>query len=584
MRTVIGSLMIVALAACSGKQAGIEGIPFRGAGSESWGMAGRNGTELCPDLFQGELSPLVNGRFAAADTAGMWQLFAFDGEARPVSEKKYAAIGHFFEDVTIAQREEGLPLELIDKQGQWVATLDDYLGTPLLAAHNFREGRALVYAANHKYGYVNPDGTMAIAPEYDYACDFSEGLALTGKADEEGRLAYQTIDREGNLCFPVALRDCRLNEFFSDGYLLFRNLREGRSGALNRKGEVAVYFPEEVLDVLPYRAGVALFWTEKGVGLMDKEGDILIPAIYEEGKPVGEKQVALKMDGKWAVFSSTGKPLCDFKYDWIAGDNGCTAGRRDSVYVLLDETGKEIAGSEFAEIGWDLYAEGVLPQAFAVRKAAEEPLEKESTPKPKKEKPKPLPRLKQARIDENNPFYQEAQRIWQGGLEEKDAENRRVILNYMEHFRMSYVTKDIDFLEQLFSEQALIIVGNVVRQAPEDGHHYLSEEKVSYSIRTKREYLERLREIFEKNKTVNVEFTDFTVKRHPTREGIYGVSVKQRYTSDLYSDEGYVFLLWDFRDETAPKIHVRTWQPRMLDEHTPLPEQEIFNIGSFNLE
>ena len=148
---------------------------------------------------------------------------------------------------------------------------------------------------------------------------------------------------------------------------------------------------------------------------------------------------------------------------------------------------------------------------------------------------------------------------------------------------MSYVTKDIDFLEQLFSEKALIIVGNVVKQTTV-GHNYLSSKQVRYNVRTKREYLDRLREIFEKNKTVNVEFTDFTVKRHPTREGIYGVSVKQRYTSDLYSDEGYVFLLWDFRDETAPKIHVRTWQPRMLDEHTPLPEQEIFNIGSFNLE
>ena len=149
---------------------------------------------------------------------------------------------------------------------------------------------------------------------------------------------------------------------------------------------------------------------------------------------------------------------------------------------------------------------------------------------------------------------------------------------------MSYLTKDIDFLEQLFSEEALIVVGTVVKRAAVGEVRYLSPEQVRYSVKRKREYLNRLREIFQANQRVEVNFTDFSIKRHPTKVGIYGVSVKQNYRSDMYSDQGYLFLLWDFRDRTAPKIHVRTWQPRMLDERTPLPEQEIFNIGSFNLE
>jgi len=60
--------------------------------------------------------------------------------------------------------------------------------------------------------------------------------------------------------------------------------------------------------------------------------------------------------------------------------------------------------------------------------------------------------------------------------------------------------------------------------------------------------------------------------------------VRQGYTSDLYADEGYLFLLWDSREATAPRILVRTWQPSRLDGQTPLPEQELFTIGSFNLE
>ena len=65
----------------------------------------------------------------------------------------------------------------------------------------------------------------------------------------------------------------------------------------------------------------------------------------------------------------------------------------------------------------------------------------------------------------DNPFFAEASKVISGKLEEKDADNRRMILNYCEHLRTSYTTKDIDFLRQVFSDQALMIVGNVVRSA-----------------------------------------------------------------------------------------------------------------------
>lgn len=43
--------------------------------------------------------------------------------------------------------------------------------------------------------------------------------------------------------------------------------------------------------------------------------------------------------------------------------------------------------------------------------------------------------------------------------------------------------------------------------------------------------------------------------RHPTMDGIYGVSLRQQYKSDRYADDGYLFLLWDFRNESMPLIH-----------------------------
>ena len=181
----------------------------------------------------------------------------------------------------------------------------------------------------------------------------------------------------------------------------------------------------------------------------------------------------------------------------------------------------------------------------------------------------------------DNPFFAEASKVISGKLEEKDADNRRMILNYCEHLRTSYTTKDIDFLRQVFSDQALIIVGHVVKTADNNSAAGIEgDEKVTLSLKTKKEYLERLEMVFAANKKIDVKFTDFRIMRHPTMEGIYGVSMKQEYTSDRYSDDGYLFILWDFRNESMPLIHVRTWQPAASVNG----EKEIIGIRDFYLE
>lgn len=180
----------------------------------------------------------------------------------------------------------------------------------------------------------------------------------------------------------------------------------------------------------------------------------------------------------------------------------------------------------------------------------------------------------------SNPFYKEAAKILAGKLSVDDAQRRRVILNYCEHFRMAYTTKDIDFLRQVFSEQALIIVGNVVKTKAGSEGKFMPASRVEYNIRTKKEYISRLSKAFAASKNISVKFSDFRIMRHPTMDGIYGVSLRQQYKSDRYADDGYLFLLWDFRNESMPLIHVRTWQPT----ETISDDNEVMNIRDFNLE
>lgn len=181
----------------------------------------------------------------------------------------------------------------------------------------------------------------------------------------------------------------------------------------------------------------------------------------------------------------------------------------------------------------------------------------------------------------DNPFRAEAARVLSGRLEETDSINRRKILSYCEHLRTSYTTRDIDFIRQVFSDNALIIVGHVVRTGERPGAAVSNNSKVIYNLRSKREYIERLSRIFDSGKAVDVDFSEFRIMRHPTVRGLYGVTLRQKYSCGSYSDDGYLFLLWDFRNMSMPLIHVRTWQPSLSENPD---EDDIIGIGDFNLE
>lgn len=165
-----------------------------------------------------------------------------------------------------------------------------------------------------------------------------------------------------------------------------------------------------------------------------------------------------------------------------------------------------------------------------------------------------------------------------------DLRRRQLILDYVEHFRTSYNQKDIQFLTQVFSDDALIITGRVIKQS-RDGIPL--PDKITYKKQSKQEYLGNLRRVFSANKYIKVTFDEIEVMRHPVNADFYGVTLHQGYTSDRYHDDGYVFLLWDFRNESAPQIHVRTWQPDAYNADGKgtkrIPKDEIFSLSDFDI-
>lgn len=174
------------------------------------------------------------------------------------------------------------------------------------------------------------------------------------------------------------------------------------------------------------------------------------------------------------------------------------------------------------------------------------------------------------------------------GKELDDLDRAEQIISFCEQFANAYHKMDIAYMQDVFSDDALIITGRV-RQRVKTSVTFNNPEvnlpkqnDVEYTVQTKSQYLSKLAECFDKQKRlpggyINVKFEEYKVVRHPAKPNYYGVTLKQSWNSKGYHDEGIVFLVWNFTDEDHPKIEVRTWQAMSTEE------REIFTLNNFKL-
>lgn len=162
-----------------------------------------------------------------------------------------------------------------------------------------------------------------------------------------------------------------------------------------------------------------------------------------------------------------------------------------------------------------------------------------------------------------------------GGVAE--TRMRREILKWVEDFRCYYNERNIKALNQIYSEDALIITGSIVNQRVNSGDHAVTfEQKVHYKVQDKKTYLTNLEKIFNSKKIIKVDFDHVSVMKHGAKANIYGVTLHQKWRSGTYQDEGWLFLLWDFNDPEKPQIHVRTWQPDQV-----VAKDGVFTLDDF---
>lgn len=174
-------------------------------------------------------------------------------------------------------------------------------------------------------------------------------------------------------------------------------------------------------------------------------------------------------------------------------------------------------------------------------------------------------------------------------IPEEDLARRQVILDFIETFRTAYNRKDINYLNQVYSNDALIITGKVLKKDnrkkdQQSLMNSLGSVQVEYQVQNKQQYIEKLKRTFKRNSYINIKFEEVSVMKHSKHPNIYGVTLKQYWNSSTYSDIGWLFLMINFEDALNPSIEVRTWQPNEYDDGSrERRRDEVFSLDNFNI-
>jgi len=157
------------------------------------------------------------------------------------------------------------------------------------------------------------------------------------------------------------------------------------------------------------------------------------------------------------------------------------------------------------------------------------------------------------------------------------AEERLTIITFLEHYKTAYALKRLDYIESIFSDKAVIIVGSYLKINPTPENRF-QNRILKYNQMTKAQYMKNLEVSFRSKEYINIEFEDNEIRKAVSKTGqgsLYGIQIKQNYYSSNYGDAGYLYLQVEFPVADTPVIYVRTWQPEKN------PDGSIYGMNDF---
>jgi hypothetical protein len=308
---------------------GLEGLVARTTRDGRFGWIDRAGHErAAPTYF--ELRSFADGFAAYRDSStGLWGIVGADG--RILHRPRFDEVSAFHEGRAIMR--SGIHYGIIDTAGAVRTVFDtaalrgipneyfaqDFFDLRRLALNParslllYREGRALYRAAvagRFRFGYLGAGGQKVIAPQFDDASNFKEGLA----AVKRGGL-WSLIDSNGAALLPFRYAGATV----APAGLLILSTKAG-TGVADRKGSWRI--PPRYQNIVAGPDSFFYVFNGSGWGLLHASGRTILQPVYTGIRPLGPGRfLATELASTYSL--NTGVPRFSFTGRiYLADDRG----------------------------------------------------------------------------------------------------------------------------------------------------------------------------------------------------------------------------------------------------------------------
>ncbi len=253
----------------------------------SWSFYSPDGEVLLEDEFKNRPSNVVDGYFFVQEgKKELYTLYKFDKKKPEAIAEGFKQLGYMGEGLIPSVRENER-ISVLDNKGKVKFTLQPVNGKEVTECESrYNEGLLLIGVDDGddktKYGYINTDGKVVIAPKFSRGSNFKDGLAIVCLSDEiwDEKVEYAIIDKKGETVKKFRTGTRPVDYEFKDGYLILRDSND-RCLIVDKKGETVTKLPAKAKDVEDWNKKYIVFEDEDGNrGVMDFEGEVIIRPKY----------------------------------------------------------------------------------------------------------------------------------------------------------------------------------------------------------------------------------------------------------------------------------------------------------------
>ncbi|WP_414751880.1 WG repeat-containing protein [Anabaena sp. CCY 9910] len=189
---------------------------------------------------------------------------------------------------------------------------------------------------NDKYGYIDQMGRVVIPPQFNYAADFSEELAMVKIGNKVGY-----INKTGQLVIPPQF-DVAWS--FSEELAVVKI--DDKFGYIDKTGQLVI--PPQFDKTLSFRESLATVKVSNKYCYINKSGQIIIELEFDEAWSFYEGLARIKMGDKFGYIGKSGQPVISPQFDGAWGfSEELAMVKIGEKFGYIDKTGNLVISPQF---------------------------------------------------------------------------------------------------------------------------------------------------------------------------------------------------------------------------------------------